>query len=153
VQHNLQQSASVHQRPPQQQQQQTAASPTPWRDLYYLTWGHVTVLYCTACHQHFPARQYSHCSFHPLAPVFASEADAGQYPCCGRPAWRPGLALAHSQGCCATEHQAALQQRQQSPLRQRQEQSQVLNVGLSGMYASAMVQVLGVLQCDVSCLR
>jgi hypothetical protein len=112
----------VHKLPPQQQQQQqqTTASPTLWRDLYYLTWGHVTVLYCTACHQHFPARQYSHCSFHPLAPVFASEVDAGQYPCCSRPAWRPSLALAHSQGCCATEHQAALQQQQQSPLRQQQ---------------------------------
>jgi hypothetical protein len=108
----------------QQQQQSNTAGPVPWRDLYYLTWGHVTVLYCTACHQHFPARQYSHCSFHPLAPVFASEAAAGQYPCCGRPAWRPGLALAHSQGCCATQHQAALQVQQPSPLRQQQPRRQ-----------------------------
>lgn len=123
-QHCMQQTTSLHSRPLPQQQHQllpTAASPTPWRELYYLTWSHVMVLYCTACHQHFPARQYSHCSYHPLAPVFASEAGAGQYPCCGRPAWRPGLALAHSQGCCAAQHQAALQL-QQPPRRQQQQQ-------------------------------
>lgn len=130
-----------HSQPPQQrhQQQSRTAGPAPWRDLYYLTWGHVTVLYCTACHQHFPARQYSHCSFHPLAPLFASEADAGQYPCCGRPAWRPGLAPAHCQGCCETQHQAALQVWQPSLQKRRD--------GSSSSGSSSMVANMTFLPC------
>lgn len=109
-----------------QQQQQPRSSPGPmgWRDLYWLTWGHVTVLYCQQCHQHFPARQYTHCSSHPQAPVFASGLDAGVYPCCRRPAWRPGLPLAYSQGCCASQHQSAVQQQLQEQRQPQHHQKQ-----------------------------
>jgi hypothetical protein len=55
------------------------------RDLYWRVWGLVTVLYCSACHVHFPAREQLHCSFHPAgAPEFPRhEAGPGVYSCCG----------------------------------------------------------------------
>lgn len=77
-----------------------------WRDIYWLTWGHVNVLYCHHCHQHYPVREYVHCSYHPQTAAFGSESARGGYPCCGRPAWQPGMPLSYSQGCSAREHQS-----------------------------------------------
>lgn len=93
----------------QQKQQQKATS---WKDLFWLTWSHVTVLYCQKCNTHFPAKQYTHCSYHPLAAEFKDEVDSGVHPCCGRPAWQPGLPLAECQGCAAVRHQVCCQGQQ-----------------------------------------
>jgi hypothetical protein len=78
-----------------------------WRQLYWQVWAAVHVLYCQACHQHFPVRELYHCSYHPHAAAFTSSSDSGRHPCCGRPAWRPGLPLSNCQGCTARAHQPA----------------------------------------------
>lgn len=102
---------------PHQQEQQPNISPTSWKDLFWLTWGHVIVLYCQKCNMHFPARQYNHCSYHPRAAEFANEVDPGIHPCCGRSAWQPGVPLSDCQGCTATQHQVFCHKQMQQGLK------------------------------------
>lgn len=101
--------------PPQQQQQEQPhdrAAGRSWRELYWLVWGHVVVLYCQRCCCHFPARLLHHCHYHTLPAVFESIAAPGQYPCCGAQAWQPsrsgGAAASALQGCSSRDHEAYL---------------------------------------------
>ena len=54
-----------------------------YRDVFWHVWGLVQVLYCSACHSHYPARHHCHCSYHPQEVLYTSETAAGVYPCCG----------------------------------------------------------------------
>lgn len=80
----------------------------PYRGVYWNVWGAIQVLYCGACHKHYPAREHLHCSFHPQEAVFGLGTDSGVYPCCGLCAWQPGMPRSASAGCQAREHQVSL---------------------------------------------
>lgn len=105
--HGTQQEQALDQQPHEQQQE-----PSSWRELYWLVWGYVVVMYCQRCCSHFPARLLHQCSYHPLPAVFTSDEVIGQYPCCGAPAWQPGgnaavaAAAASLQPCCSRDHDA-----------------------------------------------
>jgi hypothetical protein len=40
---------------------QLRAEHVMWREIFWDVWGIVRVLYCLACHQHFPAHEFNQC--------------------------------------------------------------------------------------------
>lgn len=75
-----------------------------WRDIFWQVAAQVHTLYCGHCQCFFQAADLRQCRHHPLDPEFRSEEEGGTYPCCGRPAWAPGMPAACSVGCQCRDH-------------------------------------------------